>query len=274
LNHPGDGIAGFTVRCVVSDAVIAKNKLWTTPMRDLLRGRVTGRLDWQSRLAAAGLPTPAVELITWVVKHTRLWRLEKVAVAHELLAHFQDGLTAGTPAAELMERFGDERTAAKLIRRAKRRRRPLLWQAWKYSFRTVGALVLIYLVFFIRFCVGQPTISVEYVSKLNGSILKTAEADRAWPLWRKAILGSTDGVRDGALHYPDAIGADQKKVPWADTVRWLDEHAATLDIARRRERNPHSVSSWARMDRFTTRRCASRRHRTRASRPSACCCRI
>ena len=68
-----------------------------TPFRDLIRGRITGRLDWRARLAAAGLPADVSALVTRVVRTTRLWRIERAAVADELVAHFADAIAAGTP---------------------------------------------------------------------------------------------------------------------------------------------------------------------------------
>ena len=92
-----------------------------TPLRDLGRGRLTGRLDLARLLAESGLPAPAVDCVRQVVRRTRLWRLEKNAVAQDLAAHFHDGLETGTTLEELLSGFGDVRRTARLIRRAKRR---------------------------------------------------------------------------------------------------------------------------------------------------------
>src|SRR5438105_11066936 len=105
------------------------HELRHTPVRDLLRRRQTGSLDLRKRVEASELPAPVREKVLTVAKRTRLWRSEKVAVADELLAHFADGLEAGQSAEDLLNCFGDERAAAKLIGRAKRRGRPVLWQA-------------------------------------------------------------------------------------------------------------------------------------------------
>jgi hypothetical protein len=203
-----------------------------TPLRDLLRGRATGRLDWKSRLAASGLAAPAGDLIARVVQRTRLLRLEKAAVADELLAHFLDGLSAGGNAAELVARFGDERLAARLIRRARRRGRSLPLRAWSACVR-VGAIVLgTYSVFLLRFCLGRPTPSVDYLARLNEPITRTALSDRAWPVWRQAILASSDRTSDGKRGFSEAIAPTGRDRPWPQTVAWLDEHQAAVNLAR------------------------------------------
>ena len=77
-------------------------RLRFTPLTDLLRGRLSGRLDVRARIDATGLPAPALALVRRVVRRTRLWRAEKVDVAAELAAHFADGLEAGATVDELV----------------------------------------------------------------------------------------------------------------------------------------------------------------------------
>src|SRR5688572_8554544 len=85
-----------------------------TPLSDALRGRLSGRLDWRRRVAASALPQPLKDLILDVARRTRLWRIERAAVADELIAHFEDGISAGGTPEGLTDRFGDPRDAAKL----------------------------------------------------------------------------------------------------------------------------------------------------------------
>ncbi|TVQ61423.1 MAG: hypothetical protein EA379_06360, partial [Phycisphaerales bacterium] len=90
-------------------------------MRDLVRGRVSGRLDLETSLRDSELPESTRALITGIVRRTRLWPLERADVAEELTAHFRDALEAGESAAAAEAAFGDPRQTARLIRRAKRR---------------------------------------------------------------------------------------------------------------------------------------------------------
>ena len=219
-------------------ATTPRKKIWTSPLRDLLRGRLTGRLDWRARLAAANFPAPVGELIIRIIKRTRLWRLEKAAVADELISHFSDGVAAGTAAGELIERFGDEKSAAKLIRRAKRRNRPLVWHVWNFMLRASGVIALIYLVFLVRFCIGRPGEALDYVAIMNAPILKTPETDRAWPLWRKAILAASDAPRDTQINFSSAIAMGQDRPAWSQTVQWLDHHDQAVEYARQAGSKP------------------------------------
>ena len=83
-----------------------------TPLRDLLRGRVSGRLDWRSQITSAAVAPEVKTLVSTVVCRTRLRSVEKVDVAAELLDHFFDGLDAGSTNAALIDAFGDPRQAA------------------------------------------------------------------------------------------------------------------------------------------------------------------
>lgn len=216
------------------------NRLWSTPMRDLLRGRITGRLDWKFRLKTAGLPSPVTELIGGIVKRTRLWRAEKVAIVDELIAHFKDGLEAGGTADEMMDKFGDPRAAAKLIRRAKRRNRPLVWHVWNFTIKFCGIVAGIYVVLIVRFCIGQPTPNVDYIARLNEPVLAAPDSDRAWPLWRKAIVAASDGPDgNGNLSFSNVLGAGSDAPPsWSQKVDWLNHHQDAVALAQQAAAKP------------------------------------
>src|SRR5687767_15996240 len=122
-------------------------KLRYTPLRDLMRGEITARMDLRRRLEEAAVPPEVRDVVHRVVKRTRLWRLEQLEVAQELLAHFADGIASGASAELLIQQFGDERQAATLIRRAKRRSRPLSWQFMRITGWSVAAVLLVYFAF-------------------------------------------------------------------------------------------------------------------------------
>lgn len=167
-------------------------RMGTTPMRDWIRGRLTGRLDRERAIEASGLPGPLSQLIRQVVRRTRLWRTEKVEVTRELIAHFRDGLASGADPAGLAADFGDPARAARLIRRAKRRGRPLPWRAMIYTRNALACLLLaaaaVYTVLAVRYLTGRPTIARDYLAELNAHTLSIPEDRRAWPVYREGLL--------------------------------------------------------------------------------------
>src|SRR6267143_2602681 len=133
----------------MSDSVI--RRLRYTPLKDLVRGRVSGKLDAKGTIEGSGLPKPAKDLVSRVVKRTRLWLAENVEVADELIAHFADGIEAGASVESLIEKFGNERNAAKLIRRAKKRNRPLAWHILRAMGWMMAVMLTIYAFLAARF---------------------------------------------------------------------------------------------------------------------------
>ena len=218
----------------MTDVPITFRRINATPFRDLIRGRVTGRLDWPARLAAAGLPGDVSSLVTRVVRRTRLWRIERAAVADELVAHFADAMAAGVSPASAVRDFGDERAAAKLIRRAKRRGRPLAWHALAWAGRGTAVLLAVYVALLLPAALGQPRPSVDYVATLSAAARSAPADQRAWPLWRKAILACTVAGRDGGRSLPAVMdpGPGDRTNPAAQAA-WLAGHADALALARR-----------------------------------------
>lgn len=207
-----------------------------TPVRDLLHGRINPRVGVEGIVSAAGLPTPLAELVRRVVRRTRLWRDEQVEVARELASHFQDGLAARVSAEELAASFGDPLQAAELIRRAKRRNRPLAWKAMKLTERVMGALVLLVLVVYavqaMRVFGGAPKLARNFAAEWNAAALAVPEAERAWPLYRAAelkITCTTCGQNDWCCYYTGRPGAKD----WPEVVAWLEANREAIELYRR-----------------------------------------
>ncbi len=167
-------------------------RLCRTPLRDVVRGRITGRLDLEAMIEAAELPDPLPQLVRDVTRRTRLTRLEKVTVAEELAGHFRDGLNQGGSPGELARDFGDPVQAARLIGRAKRRNRPLAYRVTVRSMQSacglIGVVLLLYGIAAIRFFAGTPNPTVDYLALLNAETLAAPPEDRAWPQYRAALL--------------------------------------------------------------------------------------
>jgi hypothetical protein len=229
--------------------------LLTTPLSDLMRGRLTGRLGIGTVLSDAAFAEPLTDLIYRVARRTRLWRVERVDVARELVEHFRDGLAAGRTPEQLVESFGDERQAARLIRRAKLRGRPLFWRVWRRAVQglaTIAALVVgCYLFLAIRLFAHHPTIAHNYGLDLIAPTQGVAEADRAWPFYREALLHLTPepSIADTSNAPPGDVDEAEPLpnlplVPlniaeerpgskhWGKVERWLDENQLAIKMAR------------------------------------------
>jgi hypothetical protein len=166
-------------------------RAYFTPFRDMLRGSLSARLDARREIVAASLPVPLDAVVWRVVSGTRLWRSEQVDVARELVVHFADGLSATRSPEQLVADFGNTRTAARLIRKAKLRSRPLWWQGLRISWRTTQVIlvisILVYAVWSLQFYTGRPVVAKNYWHEVNAA-RRADEADCAWPIYREAIV--------------------------------------------------------------------------------------
>jgi hypothetical protein len=129
------------------------------------------------------------------MKKMRYRRKVRQNVQEELTAHFEDELKActsdqerRTKAHQLIAEFGDPKLLAVLLRRAKKRCRPLWRTIVARTFQTVGVLVLCLIVYTMWFMSGKPTIRVDYLAQLNQmSRPPLLDQDNAWPHYERAV---------------------------------------------------------------------------------------
>ncbi len=191
-------------------------RLRTTPLRDLVRGRVSGSLAWRRHIAICGLPEELKGVVLDVTRRTRLWRFEKVEVAQELIAHFYDGLDSGASPGELIERFGDVKTAAKLIKRAKKRNRPWPWHVWRRSVQAVGVLFLAYAGMAVWFLMQTPVVSMDYAAQFNAKVDEVPQEQLAWQGYLDAwTIGNLERISTDCFYI---TGNDSKGEPTMDAL--------------------------------------------------------
>jgi hypothetical protein len=140
-------------------------------------------------------PACAEEYIKQVLKKMRYRRKVRRDVQVELAAHFEDELKdcktdekREQKAKLLITEFGDVKLLAVLLRRAKKRCRPLWRKALVRSLQVLGIIVLYFLICSIPMLVGRPTISINYVDWLNELVQAGKdEQDNARPYYEKAF---------------------------------------------------------------------------------------
>jgi len=141
------------------------------------------------------LPVSTAELIRLVIKKMRYRRKVCQDVQEELAAHFEDELkdceTDGDrrqKAKALIAGFGDVKLLAVLLRRAKKRCRPLWRTMVARTFQTVGVLILCFIFYMVWFLTGKPVITTNYVAELNKKVRPSAdESLNAAPLYLRAV---------------------------------------------------------------------------------------
>lgn len=206
-----------------------------TPLRDLIRGRVTGRLDIEYLAESAGLPGPIRDVVKQTVRRTRLLRIEKSDVARELISHFREGLDSGADASALASSFGDTCVAARLIRRAKKRDRSLHLKAVFLTLKSIGVLALLliltYGVLAVRYFGAKPGPTVDYLPRLNAAALAIPEDQRAWPVYREALIEHSP--RKTLVDRKVNLGSHPGWRDWPEAVAFIREQTVFLEKVRR-----------------------------------------
>jgi hypothetical protein len=192
------------------------------------------------------IPTCATEFIKLVIKKMRYRRKVRAEVMAELAAHFEDELKDCTTdeekeqrAKQLIEQFGDVKLLGVLLRRAKKRCRPLWRKALVRSFQVLGIIFSYLLICFSPLIMGKPTVTVNYVDWLNEVVRAGRdEADNARPYYEKAI--------DVCVEMPDWLS--KSKVKWPTDfndveinglTRWLDDNKQTFELIKKAVELPY-----------------------------------
>lgn len=178
------------------------------------------------------LPRVPAEYIESLIKCMGNGKKVKLEVKAELEAHFEDALEGCESGAEkdeaagrLLEAFGDPETLAKLIKRGKKRCRPL----WKKMLVRTGqgllGLVVFLILYSVWFFTGDPTINFDYLARLNEISKPVVNSqDNAWADYEKAIELYVEPGGDVKKIVYDAnwseLSSDQK----ARLFEWLDKN--------------------------------------------------
>jgi len=141
------------------------------------------------------LPACAVEFIKLVIKKMRYRKKVRADVMAELAAHFEDELhdcksdeEKEQKAQQLIADFGDVKLLAVLLRRAKKRCRPLWRTIVARSFQAIGILILCFIFYTAWFLTGEPAVDIDYLAVWNQmSRPQLADEENAWPYYEKAI---------------------------------------------------------------------------------------
>jgi len=200
------------------------------------------------------LPACAIDFIKLVVKKMRYRKKVRVDVQAELTAHFEDALKdcktdeqKEKTTQKLIGDFGDVKLLAALMRRAKKRCRPL-WRT--IVARTAQAIVLAFvcLVIYIAwFLTGKPVITTNYVEEMNLAARPTIEVDpnqNAAPFYIKAAE-SLEQMQENK-QIPENINelfgekytdlSDEQK---QDVDQWMEDNKQLLDLARAGAKKPY-----------------------------------
>ena len=142
--------------------------------------------DWRKKIADSELPLDVQDVVSSVVVQSRLMNFEKVDVAEDLLAHFQDGSQRGKSFESLISKFGEPEIVAELIRSSKLRSRSMFIKMGRLAFVGVVLAGVIYVGLALFFQMGTPNPATDFSVAFNSNQIDVAEEDSAWSVLRDA----------------------------------------------------------------------------------------
>jgi hypothetical protein len=201
------------------------------------------------------LPACAADFIKLVIKKIRYRKEVRADVQAELTAHFEDELhncksdeEKEQKAQQLIADFGDVKMLAVLMRRAKKRCRPLWRKALVRSLQATGLIFLYLLLCVSPLIVGRPTISVDYVERLNELVRADRnEADNARPYYEKAADLCVKMPQWFTEHWP----TDFNDAQLHSLNLWLQDNQKALEILRKAPEQPYFWNDYQKSDQTT-----------------------
>ncbi|HUU16749.1 MAG TPA: hypothetical protein VMW72_06335 [Sedimentisphaerales bacterium] len=186
------------------------------------------------------LPAGIVEFIRRVLKKMGYRRKVRQDVQAELTAHFEDEFKdcktdeeKEQKAQQLITDFGDLKLLAILLRRAKKRCRPIWRTVVARTFQALGMLILCFILYIFWFLSGRPVITTNYVAELNSMVRPVAdESLNAAPLYRKAIDLYKELSDDFLLFFAQ----NQKAIVDKEFTRFADLSSKIDRVLSNRER--------------------------------------
>jgi len=204
------------------------------------------------------LPGCAAEFIKLVVKKMRYRKKVRTDVQAELAAHFEDELKdcktdteKEQKAQQLITEFGDVKLLAVLMRRAKKRCRPLWRTVVARTFQTAGVLILCFIVYCIYISLGKPTININYAEEAMRITRPEAdESQNAAPLYQQAfnafkepplVEDETGTEKTSLLNSIRDKGwvADLTKEELTLLKQWLGDNADAINFFKEASQKPH-----------------------------------
>ena len=192
------------------------------------------------RTGQDNLPQVVVKYIDSVIKAMKYRKKVRADVREELTAHFTDALTECKTdeekqklAEELIAGFGDIKLLGKLLRRAKKRYRPLWQQAMFAALKVIGVVFLLLLLRVGYMATGRATISVDYTQWMNDKVCDGRdESLNAYHDYQKAIELMSNTPPE--IHKIQTYPHEQQKTSedWAVIEAFLETEAKAFEAFR------------------------------------------
>jgi competence protein ComGC len=192
------------------------------------------------------LPQIVLDYVDLIIRKMKYSRKVRHDVRAELLAHFEDALQGvdneqdrQKQAEELICEFGDAKLLAVLIRRGKKRCRPMWQKALIRIFQTTCLLFLLLILYIGWFVTGKPVVKTNYVAQMNQLVRFAADdSQNAWPLYKEAAVQYKNPDANDFNLMPQAI-ANLDGTQHRILETWLADNQKAMELVRQGIQKPY-----------------------------------
>jgi hypothetical protein len=198
--------------------------------------------------AKTTLPQIVLDYVDLIIRKMKYSRKVRQDVRAELLSHFEDALRGvedqqdrQKQAEELIREFGDAKLLATLIRRGKKRCRPL-WQKTVFAvLKVVGIILLLCMIRLGYMASGRPVMSVDYTQWMNEKVRADRdESLNAWHDYQKAVeLLPKELPADIKKIYDYTRNQEKTPADWQAIENFLKTESKTIDLFRQGASKPY-----------------------------------
>jgi hypothetical protein len=195
----------------------------------------------------AHLPAAVGEYIKLVIKKMGYRKCVREDVKKELIHHFEDALKdcKGTEDTEklalmLIKNFGEPKILGKLMKRAKKRCRPLWRTITARCFQAVGIFVLLIIGYCIAITFAKPNITTDYLEKMNNLARPVAdESLNAANDYKKAFEAYKSDPNLPKLILIKQNIKDFNETELSDVRKWIADNNTAMDYYLKAAQKPY-----------------------------------
>ncbi len=194
------------------------------------------------------VPENAFVFIKEIIRQMRYRKKVRSDVMSELVAHFEDELRdcktdeqKNKKVSELIDGFGDPKLLGILLRRAKKRCRPLWRTIAARAFQAVIILIVLFAVYVVWFLSGKPVITTDYLAQLNRIVRPAADqSQNAAPFYIEAAEMIKDTPKD--MYMWELLRKDLKEMTGEEKNKiedWLSSQKEVFELVAQGSLKPY-----------------------------------
>ena len=197
------------------------------------------------------LPLSVSEFIDGVIIAMKYRRSVRADVRQELTDHFTDALAdceteeeKQKATQELIEAFGDIELLGKLLRRAKKRCRPLWRTMVVRTYQFIGVCFLLLILYIGWFFTGKPQITTNYLEVMKQQVRPVADdSQNAWPYYKQAaekyIEYKQPEDKDQRVDFSPQFIRKLSEQNWKVIQQSVRDNSESLNLIRQGNQKPY-----------------------------------